>query len=413
MTATTPVAAGPAKAAADAIANLLTTPPDSAQPHQAQSLADGAAGATLLHIERAIATGQWDTTHRWLRAVVNGGVLATIDSSLYQGAPAVAFILHAARRAYGTADRYGQAIQAVDRAVMALAHRRVDQALARIARHELPAMAEYDIISGLTGIGAHLLRNARDDDALPRILAYLVRLTRPLRHDDQVLPGWWTALGPHARISAAFPGGHANHGLAHGICGPLALLALAARRGIVVDGHSEAIERVCAWLDRWRQHDDNGTWWPQWITQDDRQTGRPGQTAPLRPSWCYGIPGIVRAQQLAAIATGDPVRQRLAEHALASCLADPGQVDRISDLSLCHGWAGLLLTVWRTAADAATTVVSDQLAAIADRLLPHATATGHVGDGLLEGRAGAALALHAAARGELPASEWDACLLIT
>jgi hypothetical protein len=37
------------------------------------------------------------------------------------------------------------------------------------------------------------------------------------------------------------------------IAGPLALLALAMRRGITVPGQDEAIDRICAWLDAWRQ----------------------------------------------------------------------------------------------------------------------------------------------------------------
>ncbi|MCW3815783.1 hypothetical protein ONA91_15125 [Micromonospora sp. DR5-3] len=55
-------------------------------------------------------------------------------------------------------------------------------------------MAEYDIISGLTGIGAHLLRHAPDDEALGRILAYLVRPTEPLHQGGEVVPGWWTSV---------------------------------------------------------------------------------------------------------------------------------------------------------------------------------------------------------------------------
>lgn len=403
---TTPIAA-PTGDRPAAIANQLATSPD-AVPHRAQSLADGAAGTTLLHIERAIATGDWCTAHRWLRTIVAGGVLATPSSSLYRGAPAVAFLLSIAGP-----QRYGPAVKAVERAVSGLAHRRVEDALTRIARHEPPRIAEYDIISGLTGIGAYLLHHAPGDDALARILDYLVRLTEPLHHQGQWLPGWWTSQGPHARISAAFPGGHANHGLAHGISGPLALLALAARRGIMVDRHREAIQQVCIWLDRWRQDGDRGTWWPQWITHEDQRAGRPtAQTGPLRPSWCYGTPGIARAQQLAAIATADPQRQHLAEQALTTCLTDPDQLDQIRDPSLCHGWAGLLLTTWRAAIDATTPSIANQLPSVTERLRRHTATSPPVGDGLLEGHAGVALALHAADRGEPPTSEWDACLLI-
>ncbi|MGH3701089.1 MAG: hypothetical protein ACRDRU_29635 [Pseudonocardiaceae bacterium] len=36
-----------------------------------------------------------------------------------------------------------------------------------------------------------------------------------------------------------------------------------------------------------------------------RRRGRPQQTTPMRPSWCYSTPGLARAQQLAGQATAD------------------------------------------------------------------------------------------------------------
>lgn len=61
-----------------------------------------------------------------------------------------------------------------------------------------------------------------------------------------------------------------------------------------------------------------------------------GRTIP--PSWCYGTPGIARALQLAALATGNRTRRATAERALIGCLADERQVRQIIDTSLCHGW---------------------------------------------------------------------------
>ncbi len=66
-------------------------------------------------------------------------------------------------------------------------------------------------------------------------------LTRPLTVDGEPLPGWWVSHDPHRRQSPAFNGGHGNFGATHGITGPLALLSLAARRGVVVGGQLDAI----------------------------------------------------------------------------------------------------------------------------------------------------------------------------
>jgi len=46
---------------------------------------------------------------------------------------------------------------------------------------------------------------------------------------------------------------HGNLGIAHGITGPLALLAVAMKRGVAVAGRAGAIGRICPWTDRWRR----------------------------------------------------------------------------------------------------------------------------------------------------------------
>ncbi|MFK0223950.1 lanthionine synthetase C family protein [Streptomyces vinaceus] len=380
--------------------------PDQGQdPALAQSLAKGPAGVALWHIERALTgTGSWEPVKAWLTAATRVEVTALDSACLTYGAPALAFVLHAAG-ADGQ-DRYRAARDQLDAATSALAHRRVKAAHARIHRGELPAFAEYDLLHGLTGIGAHLLHHTPGDDALAAVLTYLVALTRPLTVDGESLPGWWCAHDPH-RLYA--PGGHANFGMAHGITGPLALLAQAVRRGAVVEGQQEALHAITEWLGQWQRHGDRGPWWPETITRVEAAAGRPQATGPGRPSWCYGTPGITRALQLAAIATADTGRQQVAENALASCLADEHQLAQLTDASLCHGTAGLFQTAWRASQDAGTPLLEGAVRRLADTLTsqhaPQDTA-------FLEGAAGQALAQFTAIHGQAPASGWDACLLI-
>ncbi|WP_405958632.1 hypothetical protein [Streptomyces phaeochromogenes] len=61
---------------------------------------------------------------------------------------------------------------------------------------------------------------------------------------------------------------------------------------------------------------------------------------------------MARAQQLARLALGDRNRQCQAEQALVGCLTDDRQLTQLIDASLCHGWAGLMQTVFRAAAEA-------------------------------------------------------------
>lgn len=404
MTATRDIAA-----LAETLAAHLATPthdPDDGSGRE-QSLADGAAGVALLHVEHALSgVGSWDTAHAWLTEATSRRISTAEDNGLYLGAPAISLLLHAAEADH--THRYRQAVSTMDAHVATLAHRKVDLALARANRGEATAFGEYDLFSGLTGIGQLLLHHAPGTDALGRILDYLVHLTEP-RADR--LPGWWVAYDPDTTVLTS--GGHANLGVAHGISGVLAFLGTALRRGITIDGHHEAIARICAHLDAWRHDDHSGAWWPEWLTHDELRTGRSQQPGPLRPSWCYGTPGIARAQQIVAIATGDTARQRRAEHALVACLSDPAQLARITDTSLCHGWAGLYQTAWRAAQDALTPAISHQLPHLAASLICHADIDHHDKDtGFLTGTAGLALAVHTATHHTPPISGWDACLLI-
>ncbi|WP_352231516.1 lanthionine synthetase LanC family protein [Actinomadura sp. NBRC 104425] len=136
---------------------------------------------------------------------------------------------------------------------------------------------------------------------------------------------------------------------------------------------------------------------------------RTRQPGPARPSWCYGTPGLARAQQLAALALDDPQRQQTAENALLSCITDTEQFATLTNASLCHGWTGLTLATTRAAADARTTALTDHLPALKARLTLQAT-TSLEQPGLLEGSAG--VELTRTLQPDNPRTwTWDACLL--
>jgi hypothetical protein len=380
----------------------------------AESLFTGAAGIALLHIERANAgVAGWDAVHGCVANMTRGPVTAHPDASgLHRGAPAVAYVLHRASQ-----PGYARALATLDDHIVHLTRHRLTRAHARIDAGELPGQAEYDLIRGLTGIGVYLLARQPGSELTSAVLSYLVRLTEPLTIGGRAVPGWWTDHAPDDRTSPLWPGGHANNGLAHGIVGPLALLSLALRRGATVRGHAAAITTICSWLDRWsfpaRAAGRDAVWWPETITASEMRAADVRQPGPARPSWCYGTPGIARAQQLAGHALGDSDRRRRAEHALAACVQDETQLAQIGDATVCHGWAGLVLTAWRTAADASD---PDRfpLRALDTRLQEHLDRHGNPpGDGLLEGTTGVQLVQHTVATGCPTRPGWDSCLLLT
>ena len=107
------------------------------------------------------------------------------------------------------------------------------------AGHGRGRVSEFDVISGASGIGLYLLQ--RDvHGVLPQVLSGLVSLAEPQAKP----PRWMTPphmLGDESLMRLC-PWGSLNCGLAHGIPGPVALLALALRAGLAVPGRT----RRCA-----------------------------------------------------------------------------------------------------------------------------------------------------------------------
>ncbi len=347
-------------------------------PTRTQALSEGTLGIALLHIER----GDLSVATALLAEAAADGFSTGANASLFHGAPALEFVLRCA----GRTDARLQV--AVDKVIAA----RLLAARKRRARTRTPALAEFDLIRGLTGLGALLLTRTSPPPLTADVLGYLVSLAQP---GGTELPGWWSMDGPgHQQIA----GGHGNNGVAHGIAGPLALLSLATRHGLQVDGQASAIEAFTRWLDRY------GAFY--WITRGQLSARVPPMPPRARPSWCYGALGIARAHQLAALALGDAVRRQAAEDQAIAALTDPARLGLITDASLCHGWAGLLTITRAVAADSPDPdrfvgPVSNLRARLANGI----TTLGK--PGLLEGRAGAQLALDGT-----NTTGWTRCMLI-
>lgn len=347
-----------------------------------QDLSEGPLGIALLDIE----LGDTAAAQRRLAEAVTGGVSTGSNAALFHGAPALEFVL-------ACAGHVGPDVrEAVDRVVDA----RLGAARRRQTSGALPHLAEWDHIRGLAGLGALLLTRPAPSPRLTDVLSYLISLSRPVHCEGRELPGWWSAVGPGGE---EVPGGHSNNGMAHGVAGVLAVLSLAARRGVLASGQHEAIEVFDRWLDRYGGH-----YWTTLVHLDAAALPEPG---PARPSWCYGRSGIARAQQLAALALGDSARRQAAEDSAIRALTDPMLLGRITDATLCHGWAGLLALTRAVADDSPaparfSPVIDDLRRRLATDLDQLAKA------GFLEGRSGAQLALHGT-----NTTNWTSVLLIT
>ncbi|MGI5292078.1 lanthionine synthetase C family protein [Nonomuraea polychroma] len=388
------------------------------------SMTDGYPALALLYAELAHTDPAYRrVAHEYLtQAAAEAAQSQTLG--LYSGYVALAF---AASRAARRLGEYAKLLTPIDEHLAAWIPARLRPEWERIeAGRAGTTFVAYDVVGGVTGVGRHLL----DRDAEParstleEILTYLVALTRPIAGAPTVLPGWWVPETPHGEPVDGY-GGHGNLGLAHGVAGPLALLALAWQAGVRVRGQDEAIARIAEWMLDWHRIDEGGAYWPGWVQREDLAAGSAGLTRG-RSAWCYGVPGAARALQLAGMVLDRPGWHRFAVEAFRGTLTLPDDRHGVEDAGLCHGWAGLLhLTrlVARDADDAELARAADRLA---DRVLdlydPQAlfgfrAATQHAGEtldqpGFLEGAAGIALSLHAYACNQPAASGWDAALLV-
>ncbi|MYV98376.1 hypothetical protein [Streptomyces sp. SID3343] len=114
-----------------------------------------------------------------------------------------------------------------------------------------------------------------------------------------------------------------------------------------------------------------------------------------------------RIASSAASPLDDPARQLAAEDTLVRALAASDRLERITDASLCHGWAGLLALARAVADDSPD---SARFAPLIEDLVKHlAAAPDRLSKpGLMEGRASAHLVLDGA-----NTTGWTRALLIT
>ncbi|MFD5830968.1 lanthionine synthetase C family protein [Lentzea sp. NPDC060358] len=361
-------------------------------PHHPMSLADGHSGLAVLFARLSDGTPELrDVAHQHLAAAAR--TPRPRAESLFDGVPSLGFAARSIARADGD---YRGVLSRVDPHVVRLAETTLTAEEARLAAREPGArMAAYDVTSGLSGLGRYLLAcGAGTRPVLERLLRYLVRLTEPVRVHGRRVPGWWTPDPALLADPVEHPHGHLNPGMAHGISGPLALLAVCHAHGVVVEGQIEAMRRIATWLLARRGTDQHGPYWPAVVPLEHEVARATELLPPSRIAWCYGAPGVARAVQLAATEVGEPTWTAEAKATLRAAFRRPRERWGIRDASLCHGSAGVLhATALVLGRDA------DVLPGLCDHLLSqrerHTVVTVPPRrPGFLDGAAGTLLALH-------------------
>jgi lantibiotic biosynthesis protein len=384
-------------------------------------IAAGDAGLAVLcaYLDMCLPDEGWDVAgHGFLAAAARGAERATgLPLGLFGGLSGLAFAAASLSRG---GLRYRRLLATLDARLASGA----TAAAARLGQDRPPGgVGEFDVISGASGVGAYLLW--RDSHGvLPEVLSGLVALAEP----QDGSPRWMTPpqlLGDPSTIHL-YRWGNLNCGLAHGIPGPLAVLALALRDGKEIPGQVAMVRRLADWLVAHRADDQWGVNWPTAVPlpPPGGSEVRPAGLLPSRSAWCYGSPGVARALWHAGEALDEAGLRELAVEAMQGVLRRPVAERRIGSPTFCHGVAGLLQVVLRFGHDTGQACFAGAAAELVDQLLaaydperPLGYASLEPGDhpvdraGLLDGAPGVAMTLLAAATGTEPS--WDRLFLLS
>jgi hypothetical protein len=415
--------ADPGRAAGLVAAALRQTARPGSVHWRGHAVGQGHAGLALLFgaLDRRLPGEGWDrTAHRHLALAVRAAEsLAHPPAGLFAGLAGVGLVASCLSE---DGSRYRRLLAGVDQALAARAGRAGRELLGGGVpdRTRGVAVREFDLISGLAGVGAYLLVRRAQPGVAPALRGLLEGLVE-LTGADADGPRWRT---PPARLPAAerahYPAGYLNCGLAHGIPGPLAVLALALQAGVEVPGLRSAVARAAGWLASHRSDDPSGPNWPHAVPGG---SGRPAVAVPARTAWCYGGPGVAAALRLAGQALGDAGHRDLAAAALLAALARTDQGRAVGSPTFCHGQAGLLAVTAAFARATGDPGFGRAAAAMAARLLDRFDPAAPLGyrdleaggravdqPGLLTGAPGVALALLGATAPAEPA--WGRLFLL-
>ncbi|WP_216831389.1 lanthionine synthetase C family protein [Alkalihalobacterium elongatum] len=255
-------------------------------------------------------------------------------ASLFSGTAGIAFAIR-------IASLDGQYYSKLQRSLDEYLYEQIDKTLAVIKKKKATEMFDYDVVEGLTGIANYLFLIRNDNTSelfIRKILDYLVTLSSYKDYNNYKIPNWHI-LNEHLfsdHEKGIFKDGILNVGLSHGIAGPLIILSKAYNRGLIVEGHLEAINRIVGDILRLKNHNSNN--WGGMININNYIDTNMIINEPSRSAWCYGTPGTAFALLCAAEALNDLELLGLAKQAMLDLI---GKEEGLFSPTFCHGYAGI------------------------------------------------------------------------
>jgi lantibiotic modifying enzyme len=210
----------------------------------------------------------------------------------------------------------------------------IAEALAKLLEHS-PWKRDYDLISGLVGVGIYALERmprSGGEECLRRVLD---RLAETAEERPEGLT-WWTNpdLLPE-ETRKEFPEGNYNLGLAHGVPGCVALLGEMCAVGVEVDRARPLLEGAVRWLLANRNPEGSPACFGY-----NYVPGRTAESHSSRLAWCYGDLGVALSLLVAAQGAGRADWEKEALAIARGCAARTEETAGVMDAGLCHGAFG-------------------------------------------------------------------------
>lgn len=383
-------------------------------PMQDFSLADGTAGVALFYAYLAQTTqaeAQTALAMDWLAQTLDGVAAHPLPHSLYTGLAGIAWtLIHLQGRLLEPDPDLVDG--AIDKAL-----------LADVQRSPWPQ--DYDLISGLVGIGVYMLERLPQPLAVTALEQIVDRLAELAVQRADGLTWWTDPRWLSADGRAQLPQGCYDVGVAHGVGGVIGLLSQICRvptaHGDVIAKARLLLDGAVTWLLAQQLPPTAPSCFPTWVQID-------GARPPSRLAWCYGDLGIAVILLRAARAIGQPVWEQRARQLAHTVAQRARQPEDVQDTGLCHGFASighLLNRLYQATGEPEFAEVAQLWFArlLAQRqpsqglagfqaIGPETRATPHwvAEPGLLTGVAGIGLALLAATSPIAP--DWDQMMLL-
>jgi class I lanthipeptide synthase len=292
--------------------------PDPIRAAAQSSLAGGMAGLALFHLDlhrSHLADGHLERAALCLERAAAAVERQALEASLFSGFTGIAWAIEQAGPTLGSgADDVLE---------------NIDDALLDHLRAGGPS--QMDLVRGLVGLGVYAL------ERLPRPAAaeilHLV-VERLLERAERVPEGLRWRSPPAASGPQAEPLGPYDLGMAHGVPGLVALLAMACLRDVEAGRARELLQGAVSWLRAQRRTFSDGASFSKFA-------GPGSSDLPARLAWCYGDLGIASALHAAGRAVNEPSwREEALDLAIRAAGRDPER-SGVRDAGICHGAAGV------------------------------------------------------------------------